>query len=50
MRGATAGFACFFGKPEISIHAPHAGRDKRTRQAFSDKLDISIHAPHAGRD
>ena len=34
----------------ISIHAPHAGRDRGGVQQFIDHQPISIHAPHAGRD
>ena len=33
----------------ISIHAPHAGRDRRAPSAYAGRA-ISIHAPHAGRD
>ena len=49
MRGATDVGVARGGVDLISIHAPHAGRDRgdlicqRVRQ-------ISIHAPHAGRD
>ena len=36
---------------DISIHAPHAGRDcYRAEFNFLKKIEISIHAPHAGRD
>ena len=49
MRGATG----FQHEPdlavEISIHAPHAGRDGYSRHDAHDH-EISIHAPHAGRD
>ena len=50
MRGATAALHCRCMSAPISIHAPHAGRDR-----LDDRLDdmphaISIHAPHAGRD
>ena len=34
---------------EISIHAPHAGRDFK-RASVIIQGGISIHAPHAGRD
>ena len=34
---------------EISIHAPHAGRDGTSRLRHASH-HISIHAPHAGRD
>ena len=34
---------------DVSIHAPHAGRDSRILTSVSD-LVVSIHAPHAGRD
>ena len=33
----------------ISIHAPHAGRDRNLNHCYHH-LPISIHAPHAGRD
>ena len=36
-------------RADISIHAPHAGRDQKNR--LEDwRIEISIHAPHAGRD
>ena len=35
---------------EISIHAPHTGRDQVELRELSDDVDISIHAPHTGRD
>ena len=35
---------------DISIHAPHAGRDGAANEYFSEDYHISIHAPHAGRD
>ena len=49
MRGATKNLYNFIRKMEVSIHAPHAGRDPA---ALSIPLDsqVSIHAPHAGRD
>ena len=49
MRGATdkAAAASMYGS--ISIHAPHAGRDLRSKPPCLESL-ISIHAPHAGRD
>ena len=34
---------------DISIHAPHTGRDGKLRKK-TIKQDISIHAPHTGRD
>ena len=34
---------------DISIHAPHTGRDWLLRRV-SRLFDISIHAPHTGRD
>ena len=33
----------------VSIHAPHAGRDRRDDPVVM-RVDVSIHAPHAGRD
>ena len=35
---------------DISIHAPHTGRDRRGFAVWSRLLSISIHAPHTGRD
>ena len=50
MRGATKQ-ANHDQQPEpISIHAPHAGRDQKSRDKGGEALKISIHAPHAGRD
>ena len=49
MRGATYSPWSEVGEFEISIHAPHAGRDKKEQTQFQ-KYQISIHAPHAGRD
>lgn len=37
-------------KHEISIHAPHTGRDRRFLYAVVIHGDISIHAPHTGHD
>ena len=34
----------------ISIHAPHAGRDREVSATSVSMVLISIHAPHAGRD
>ena len=34
----------------ISIHAPHAGRDRLNTLSSTISIFISIHAPHAGRD
>ena len=48
-RGATADKATERLRHEISIHAPHAGRDNSTGDVY-DNCEISIHAPHAGRD
>ena len=49
MRGATWASRNGYIVPDISIHAPHAGRDeKRPCPPSPDR--ISIHAPHAGRD
>ena len=35
---------------DISIHAPHAGRDAASTGSEGAASTISIHAPHAGRD
>ena len=49
MRGATD-FSKFLGVVlDVSIHAPHAGRD-RGPDLDSSVEEVSIHAPHAGRD
>ena len=34
----------------ISIHAPHTGRDAPDEYVTADSAEISIHAPHTGRD
>ena len=50
MRGATG---CWFESCSfcyISIHAPHAGRDRPGTKILHIDVCISIHAPHAGRD
>ena len=49
MRGATSGGNAGNVLPHISIHAPHAGCDRR-RQRGGHGAHISIHAPHAGCD
>ena len=49
VRGATASVEVMATKQEISIHAPHAGRDAFPSVRFVLR-SISIHAPHAGRD
>ena len=49
MRGATLMVEKEVLEINISIHAPHAGRDQRVSTA-EDDFQISIHAPHAGRD
>ena len=49
MRGATARIPETKINCSISIHAPHAGRD-RLLTAKTKSAAISIHAPHAGRD
>ena len=48
-RGATQRVRDIDSPEEISIHAPHAGRDQK-RRGECRRHDISIHAPHAGRD
>ena len=50
MRGATSGRHGFVVLVQISIHAPHAGRDAIYRLLLPEGLSISIHAPRAGRD
>ena len=49
MRGATGGSAFSYLIGQISIHAPHAGRDGVFGGGGMMHC-ISIHAPHAGRD
>ena len=49
MRGATQGGKNNDEEYDISIHAPHAGRDGHNVVLDHD-AHISIHAPHAGRD
>ena len=49
MRGATEKAYYFVADPTISIHAPHAGSDKRLEAELGPYV-ISIHAPHAGSD
>ena len=49
MRGATTNAQTNERNDDISIHAPHAGRD-RVSPHLRDLLGISIHAPRAGRD
>ena len=49
MRGATLFDHQNQNYHDISIHAPHAGRDNDIA-VLRKRLNISIHAPHAGRD
>ena len=49
MRGATHGLRVGMIMLEVSIHAPHAGRDEKICLLLIS-LYVSIHAPHAGRD
>ena len=49
MRGATIVLNAASRLINVSIHAPHAGRDDRERDLPMGGL-VSIHAPHAGRD
>ena len=48
-RGATVWMAQAKKRGIVSIHAPRAGRDKRTC-CFYTIQRVSIHAPRAGRD
>ena len=50
MRGATVGVNAVADVSGISIHAPHAGRDRLHDVIVQVHDAISIHAPHAGRD
>ena len=49
MRGATAVYFTKRHRINVSIHAPHAGRDKNL-VVYLLVVQVSIHAPHAGRD
>ena len=49
MRGATYVAFPLIDEDDVSIHAPHAGRDSAASRA-TDYWTVSIHAPHAGRD
>jgi len=49
MRGATLLAHGWGLNVNISIHAPHAGRDQ-VQAHLRAEVVISIHAPHAGRD
>ena len=49
MRGATITCIIAEALQVVSIHAPHAGRD-RIAEYRQTALLVSIHAPHAGRD
>ena len=50
MRGATSeDFLCDL-IDQVSIHAPHAGRDLLLVGRIRRPSHVSIHAPHAGRD
>ena len=50
MRGATTVRTVLFDGDMVSIHAPHAGRDRLAPDSRILLLRVSIHAPHAGRD
>ena len=50
MRGATELLRFTVLLQNISIHAPHAGRDLEQEFHGALTVAISIHAPHAGRD
>ena len=49
MRGATLCLDDDAVGQDVSIHAPHAGRDHRSGHTYCWPV-VSIHAPHAGRD
>ena len=49
MRGATRDTRRDIVLDDVSIHAPHAGRDVRFKHRV-ELCIVSIHAPHAGRD
>ena len=49
IRGATKQAVCVGRVCQISIHAPHTGRDHAVGFA-GGLVFISIHAPHTGRD
>ena len=50
IRGATLLSFPAFWPVNISIHAPHTGRDRVQPPTNSHRINISIHAPHTGRD
>ena len=50
VRGATELLVDVVRDPDISIHAPRAGRDTRASIDTDLGVYISIHAPRAGRD
>ena len=50
IRGATQKQNLNYWNLDISIHAPHTGRDNILIMQYIAPLDISIHAPHTGRD
>ena len=50
LRGATALASIALHAPQISTHAPLAGRDRRAWPNQLHIVDISTHAPLAGRD
>ena len=50
IRGATKALVGHQVAADISIHAPHTGRDPHQLRQLRHDLVISIHAPHTGRD
>ena len=50
VRGATQLHRALADYVDISIHAPRAGRDRRSASSSMTASSISIHAPRAGRD
>ena len=50
MRGETSWILLAGGGAGISIHSPHAGRDRFDKCICIYPFFISIHSPHAGRD
>ena len=50
IRGATKALVGHQVAADISINAPHTGRDSQICAKYTEQFAISIHAPHTGRD
>ena len=49
IRGATTGAAPRKGTKNISIHAPHTGRDRHSLVSHTQELDFNPRAPYGAR-